>query len=670
MVVSHLNKFIDYEEKRELETDDLGEETDIYEMEIFKKNHYIAIGKPKYKFTTKYDVVYIPIYLLKGFSKIRGKIGVFEIEKNRLLSLNYKDNLGVLGEPLLFDITNEKYMEKTRSNNVEKEVEREEKEEEEGEEEEIKEKDDDIFSLKNANKPVEKEEKKKDRIKLDDVFTKDKNPPNNPSWPEETEETSRTLREEYAKYKSTKDNWVQRTIQNKYFDIQRNEGGGDCFFAVIRDAFLDIGYHTTVQKLRLLLSQEVNSALFQEYHDIYYGIVHGQEIDKHEMETIATTNQRLKKQAQKGGQLKELIAGAKELQKKYTEKKQKVKVNDDLLDEFRFMEYVKTLDDFRNYIRTSDFWANTWAISTLELLLNIKVIILEETTDKDAIMLCGQLNTDISTFSPKYYIIANYKNGNHYELITYKKKGLLTFQEIPYAIKVLIINKCMEVNAGPYAIIPSFSDFKENLGIPSSNEVVEEDIIDADLYDDDVVFVFHNKSDSTKKPGKGSGEKIQVLKISDFAPLIDENNWRQKLDDDWSTIFTADHLRWGSVSHYLLAFPFKKSDPDVYKEFSLDGKDEKMAKDIHLAREMIEKTKGKEGRFYTKYKNLGISKHYNPDEDTDYQNARKEALMEKFSRNADLGTLLRNTRKAKLVHFSRRTPSKVDILLMEVRKKV
>ena len=82
------------------------------------------------------------------------------------------------------------------------------------------------------------------------------------------------------------------------------------------------------------------------------------------------------------------------------------------------------------------------------------------------------------------------------------------------------------------------------------------------------------------------------------------------------------------------------------------------------------KTKGKEGRFYTKYKNLGISKNYNSDEDSDFQNARKEALMAKFTQNADLGTLLQYTRKAKLVHFTRRTPIKVDILLMEVRKKV
>ena len=691
MVLSHLNKFIDYLETREIEAEDIGEETDIYEMDIFHKRHYVALGKPKYTYATKFDVVYFPIYLLKGFRKIRGKIGVFEVEKNRLISIQENLTEG-LGEALFFDKTTEKYMEKTRTNvstsfkedrykDKDKEINEWEKEEEpEEEKERTEEKEDDLFSLKNVDKKEKKNDKdvkKKDRISLEEVFTKDKIPPKSPSLTEETEEEAKKMREEYSKYKSTKDNWVQNTMQNKHFDIQRNEGGGDCFFAVIRDAFLDIGYHTSAQKLRLLLSQEVNSALLQEYHTIYHSIVNGQEIDKHEMETISTTNQHLKKQAQKGGQSKqvlgELIAGAKELQKKYTEKKRKSKVDDELLEEFRFMEYVKTVDDFKTYVRTSEFWANTWAISTLEFLLNIKIIILEESTDKDAIMLCGQLNNDISTFSPKYYIIANYKNGNHYELITYKKKGLLTFAEIPYSIKVLIINKCMERAAGPYAIIPAFRDFKETLGISSS--IAEEEEADADnssamdkeLYDDDIVFVFHARSDATKKPGKGTGEKIPVLKISDFAALSDEKNWRQQLDDDWTTAFSLDGYRWGSVSHYLLALLFKRSEPDIYKEFSLDGKDEKMAKNIDLAREMVEKTKGKEGRFYTKYKIVSKSGELGED---DIEEARKEALMAKFSQNADLNTLLQNTRKAKLIHFSRRNPGKVDILLMEVRKKL
>lgn len=681
MVLSHLNKYIEYLETREIEEEDIDEETDIYEIEIYKKTHYIALGKPKYTYTAKYKVVYFPIYLLKGFKQICGKIGVFEVEENRLISVQSNLTKG-LGEPLFFEKTTEKYIEKTRTNVSKKEEENEENEEKKTEEveqdkkEEAEAEEDDIFSFKNQENKKEKEKDKDkekiDRIKLEDVFTKDKIPPYTPSWPEETEEESKKIREEYikSKSKSLKDNWVQSTMQNKYFEIQPNEGAGDCFFAVIRDAYLNIGYHTSVQKLRLLLSQEVNTELFKNYKIIYDGIINGQEIDKHEMDLISKQNQNLKKQAQKGGQSKEilgdLISGGKELKKKYTKLQKKSKVDEELLGEFQFMKYVKNVDDLKNYIRTSDYWADTWAISTLEYLLNVKIIILEKSTDKDAIMICGQLNNDISTFSPKYYIIANYTNGNHYELITYKKKGLLTFPEIPYSIKALIVNKCMEHNAGPYAIIPAFNEFRENLGISITNKEEEDEEINTELYDDDIVFVFHSRSDASKKPGKGTGEKIPTLKISDFVPLLEEDNWRQKLDDSWITAFTFDGFRWSSVSHYLLALLFKKSEPEIFKEFSLDGNDKEIAKDFNIAKDMIEKkTKGKEGRFYAKYKIVSNSGELG---DEDIEEARKGALMAKFSQNADLNTLLRNTRNAKLIHFTRKNPGKVDVLLMEVRK--
>ena len=682
MVVSHLNKYIDYLETREIEAEDIGEETDIYEMEIFNQNHYIALGKAKYTFATKFDVVYFPIYLLKGFKKIRGKIGVFEIEKNRVISI--KDNFIGLGKPLFFDITTEQYLEKTMSKLKTQEGEELEEKRENKEKEKEENKEDDIFSLQNVNKNLgEKEEEnknKKNKITLKDVFVVDKIPPNNPTLIEETEEESKRLREEYLKYKSTKDNWIQSTIQNKLFDIQRNEGGGNCFFATIRDAFLDIGYHTSVEKLRLFLSQEVNGTVFKQYHDIYHDINRDMETNKYELDKITTTNKRLKKQAEKSGQSKEqmgeLVSAAKNLQKEYSELKRQVKMQEHLLNDFVFMKYVKTIDDFKKYICTSDFWADTWAISTLELLLNIKVIILEKSTDKDAIMQCGQLNTDISTFSPKHYIIVNYTNGNHYELIRYKKKGLFTFSEIPYVIKVLIINKCMERAAGPYSIIQDFDDFKKRLGISGENEEGEEDEekelekdleLDENLYDDDIVFVFHNRSDSTKTPGKGTGEKIPNQKIPDYATLAEEPKWRQKIEDDWSSVFTLDHYRWHSVSHYMLALVFKDTEPDIYKEFSLDGKDTNLSENIEVARDSIDKIKGKEGRFYSTYKSVSKSGKLGIEQ---IEEARKNALMAKFQQNADLGTVLRNTKKAKLIHFYRRSPGKVDISLMEVRKKV
>ena len=47
-----------------------------------------------------------------------------------------------------------------------------------------------------------------------------------------------------------------------------------------------------------------------------------------------------------------------------------------MLEEFKFMKGIDTLEKFKKIIKTCDFWAETWAISTLERLLNIKIIIL------------------------------------------------------------------------------------------------------------------------------------------------------------------------------------------------------------------------------------------------------------------------------------------------------
>src|SRR6056300_1965367 len=126
------------------------------------------------------------------------------------------------------------------------------------------------------------------------------------------------------------------------------------------------------------------------------------------------------------------------------------------MDEFDYMKNIKTLDEFKDFIKTRHYWADTWAISTLERLLNIKVIIMSETAykngDLDSVLSCGQLNDDelekVGGFKPEHYTITSY-DGTHYKTISYKDKKILKFSEVPYDVKALIVNKCMERNAGP-----------------------------------------------------------------------------------------------------------------------------------------------------------------------------------------------------------------------------
>ena len=132
------------------------------------------------------------------------------------------------------------------------------------------------------------------------------------------------------------------------------------------------------------------------------------------------------------------------------------------------MKNIETFEQFKHILTTCEFWGDTTAISTLERILNIKLIILSkeayDQNDKDNVLLCGQLNDKIleerGEFKPDHYIIIEY-NGVHYRLIKYKKRQSLQFKEIPYDIKLLIINKCMENQSGPFQIISEFREFNK-----------------------------------------------------------------------------------------------------------------------------------------------------------------------------------------------------------------
>ena len=86
-------------------------------------------------------------------------------------------------------------------------------------------------------------------------------------------------------------------------------------------------------------------------------------------------------------------------------------------------------------------------------------------------------------------------NGSHYKLITYKKRGAFIFKELPYQIKQLIVNKCLERLAGPFYIIPDFKSYNENFKAPILEFKAGVNIeADPHLYDDEQKLQFYGNS--------------------------------------------------------------------------------------------------------------------------------------------------------------------------------
>lgn len=658
MVLSRLNENVNYPELKSVNMDDLKFEADLYQTEIDDVDVIIAIGKEKNAFETK-NILYYPIYLVNSDNKVI-QIGVYEILASELVNYLGENNeiqIEKLNEPLIYSsFVNKKMLMENRKvpeiplhrsvsvNKIETEI-----------VEEIEE--DVAVPLMSSDYEIPDERK--------DIFILTKGVPLPPLLKEETKKISEKLKEEYETVKERGDLWVQKFMKNKNYSITDNEGGGDCLFATIRDAFSSIAQQTSVDKLRKRLSEEATETLFQNYKEIYdnthISIVTNKQVINRLKGEYNSLKEKLKNMSGNDPQFKLLFENATKIQKEHDDLVQQNRQSAKLLHEYRFMHDVDNLEKLKKKIRTCNFWSETWAISTLERIFNIKLIILSSESfkadDLSNIILCGQLNDPIlenkGVFTPEYYIILDY-TGDHYKLVGYKNKRIFKFPEIPYDIKNLIIDKCLEKNSGPFALIPDFMNFKEKTHKTSekmNTDIEYEELSDArlrGLYNDDVIFQFYSKSNEKKLPGKGPGEKIPNNLISEFTELATIPDWRRKLDNRWFQPFTLDNHQWGSVEHYYQASKFKKNNPTFYLSFSLDSGTE-MSKDAEMAKSAGSKT-GKHKNELLRPKEVQIDPDFYG---TRHKKELYDALYAKFTQHEELRKLLLATKNAKLVQYTR-----------------
>ena len=718
MVQSKIVNNLNYSENSKLDADDKNHSSCMYVIPLYDNEYVVVLGKQRTHYA-EHGVVYYPIYMLNPKHKIKAKIGVYEAEVSLATSLLDDEgdvDLLQLEDPLLFSYVNPTYLDthgthgddlsaKTLTtqeimDEVEKDLDENDEDDEDEEEnnksntkkdtiEEIEvgpdasdleldsdeDDDDDVFKIqKNLPKDEEPTIVNPDKplvTSYNDVFEKDDPLPSLPSWPIETEAEAKKMRSEYKKTQSVQDNWVIQAMKNKHYKVHDNEGQGDCFFAVIRDAMAQLGHKTTVQKLRIYLSQQVDLTLFEQYKNIYDGIVVESKVYDDEIDNLEKTNKALKKQSEKTDkpqQQKDIIDEAMFVKKEYNKKKAQKGGTNELLNDFGFMKDIHNVDDLKAFVQTSNYWADHWAIMKMELFLKTKFLIIENTEDYNQMMRCT--DTHEVVFEPQYYIIAGYVSDKHYVLVSYKDKKIFKFPELPFDVKKLVADKCMESPSGVFNRIADFRQFQSDLGMNVKDpDAITEDVqpVSIDLYDPELVLSFHGRSDKTKKPGVVAADKIPVSKRAEFSELNKKENymWRRRLDDSWvgegkmAAIFTTpDGKRWSSIEHYLLALPFKESHPAVYADFTADTD---LGKDLAKAHDAIRKKKNKEGKHYDVWKKTSAL------DDSVRDAHRKEALRAKFTQNLDLKEILLATGRAKLVNYKQGQEPVADIALMELR---
>lgn len=688
------SKGIHFEQSRDLDDIDIGYESNLYEITIFGRIHTVATGKHR-KVPDLRHTYYVSIYLIyKG--RVKAQIGAFEFEssdkseKAQIQPFLDKEgdlDLNRFSDMIFYHFADDKFFYDTHTELSPAEISELESEYISEQlskrmntdiEEEILTEETGALILtdtdlrKTKNKEINPGFISADSLLKSGVFEYDKTKKAVETLLEETKDQAAIIRKEYQKGKHReKAPWIEKYMQNREFAIIETVTQGDCFFDTVRIAFSQIGYNTTIDKLRALLISELTDEQYDLYRTLYINTVLEKEDIVRRMKTLIKTNTEIKKRLEKTSDKSDrdkIIKSAREVEKEYKGLKEGLSLANEMLTEVDFMKGIDTIDGLREFIKRPSFWADAWGISVLEEKLNIKFLIFSEksydTGDHNNVFHCGNESND-STPTPNYYIMTTY-SGKHYRLISYKNKYIFKFSEIPYDVKVQVVIKCLERNAGAFYKIQDFRNFKSKLGLSAeegAKDADEEEDSTAPRYDKDTVFMFYNKSNGVPKAGKGSGELIDNKSILEYAGLnkAESKDWRKKLDDYWIAEFTIDSQKWSSVEHYYQGSKFKKQNPDFTKLFSLDS-DSEISKDIDKARKAGSKPSND-----LRPANIKM--------DIDFSGGRNDvererAVYAKFSQNVDLRNLLTSTRSAKLMKYIVKSPAETDYILMRVRAKL
>jgi len=608
MVRSKLVPSINYPEIRALDSSDAKHENykaPLYEASVLGINTIISIGQIKNTFVSQ-NIVYYPIYLIKN-DKVISQIGVYELFQTDIPLLMDDEgdiNLKKAPAPLLYSFVKKSLIQQAiyipTGADVVADVGLSKKA--------VSKKPISLKSLETlesletlANKGVQGEGEEGEEgedtalqaairaslapVRLSDVPLKRKNIP--------VQNIEQSLAENKA-YRHIKDEaWLQSYYRNNNFKVIRNQGGGDCLFMAICQAFLSIEPDSDISviKLRRMLSEVLTESQFSDYRERY-------EMFSNTLKELRDENKRLseynKEIAQRAAapNLSQNDKIALKLQSdanvaRYHEILRETEMFKEYLKLVYFMKGVKSLESLKAIIRkgemTSEYWGDEWALSSLELILNIKFIVLsyrdyieqnKKPYTESNVIICGSnidetrrkeidvLLTDkkgmggveamsereateardkskieeMTVINPDYYIILSH-TGSHYELATYRDTAIFTFPEIPFCIKLQIANRCIESSkgslesfSGAYQKIPQFILFyQQELGLGDIGNLAQggggggadaNHVLTANPhFNPSIVLIYHIGS-ADELPGRAQGDHVSNKDKKAFLQLI------------------------------------------------------------------------------------------------------------------------------------------------------
>ena len=586
MVRSRLDPSVNYTELKSIDPSDSKEtnyRAPLYEAIVMGINTIISIGQIKNTFIEK-NIVYYPIYLIKN-DKVISQIGVYELFEETVASILDDEgdiNLDKTPPPLIYSFVTKTLIQKAvfipenpsaalakgRAKPALPKV---------------------TASAAAEDEDTESDEDIQAAIHASLVAPKDvsKGPVKIPKrLPVQTMDQ---FDSELRNFRERPDQpWIQRYYINNEFNIVKSPVDSDSFFYAICDAIRSVypDRDINIINLREKLAGVISVEQYSAYKSLYDSFNLQLQRNRQRNEEIVAENQDLKTRltgSQSLSEKKQIRERALVLKAENEELKEKREAIKDNMKYVNFMKGVHNIEQLRDVIRVGEgageFRADEWAISALEIILNIKLIVFSKTdfhdnNDKTFAMTnvihCGKnvnksqkdfivqeiekmksgkhksaaivaldepkdkgatgliRRRDKYEFIPDHYIMLS-ETDKHYDLITYRETKMFTFAEIPYCVKLQITSRCLQgfELSGIYTNIPQFMLFmKEDMEATNKflMKDIESELADLDKssnphYNDSLRLVHHALS-SNKMPGFAQGDVVSPTDMKGFMNLM------------------------------------------------------------------------------------------------------------------------------------------------------